>query len=164
MVPITHCARSATWTEAMAASLSTCSAIRQSSRMLPVFDFLLPSFMSRSSTTALTQSPAAVLAVRRSAYHTAAAPALHRRCHRPHASRSSFPLNINMAATPSPRFFSTSPRRHKTHTAWNPQMDESGNEMRLEITPRAAKVGMLHCSPLRHVSHPLTPISSACPK
>ncbi|KAK4114956.1 hypothetical protein N656DRAFT_473603 [Canariomyces notabilis] len=37
------------------------------------------------------------------------------------------------------RSFTTTPSRRATHTIFNPQLDEDGNEMRLEITPRAAK-------------------------
>jgi len=38
------------------------------------------------------------------------------------------------------RAFSSSSFRCATHTIFNPQKDEDGNEMKLEITPRAAKV------------------------
>lgn len=36
--------------------------------------------------------------------------------------------------------FSVTPARRETKTLYNPQRDEDGNEMSLEITPRAAKV------------------------
>lgn len=38
------------------------------------------------------------------------------------------------------RTFSTSPACRATYAIFNPQVDEDGNEMMLEITPRAAKV------------------------
>lgn len=38
------------------------------------------------------------------------------------------------------RLFTTSAPRKATHTLFNPQNDEDGNEMVLEITERAAKV------------------------
>ncbi|KAB5570871.1 hypothetical protein GE09DRAFT_1283899 [Coniochaeta sp. 2T2.1] len=40
---------------------------------------------------------------------------------------------------PSRRPFSTTPSRRRTLALYNPQQDEDGNEMVLEITPRAAK-------------------------
>ncbi|KAL2263929.1 hypothetical protein VTK26DRAFT_4310 [Humicola hyalothermophila] len=51
-------------------------------------------------------------------------------------------LLARSASTPqhlSARAFSTSSARKATHTLFNPQMDEDGQEMVVEITPRAAK-------------------------
>ncbi len=42
------------------------------------------------------------------------------------------------------RHFSNTASRPATHAILNPQQDEDGNEMKLEITPRAAKVST-HC-------------------
>jgi hypothetical protein len=44
---------------------------------------------------------------------------------------------------PSPRrsFGTTTPRR-RTQALYNPQQDEDGKEMMLEITPRAGKVSL----------------------
>ena len=38
------------------------------------------------------------------------------------------------------RYFSNTTSRRATHAILNPQQDEDGNDMMLEITPRAAKV------------------------
>jgi hypothetical protein len=48
------------------------------------------------------------------------------------------------------RQFSTSPVRQKTRAILNPQQDEDGNEMLLEITDRAAKVFRTNRCALRH--------------
>lgn len=50
------------------------------------------------------------------------------------------PSNIPQKQIWQQRTFSTSPAACATHTIFNPQLDEDGNEMKLEITPRAANV------------------------
>ena len=42
------------------------------------------------------------------------------------------------------RMFSATRTRGATHAVFNPQKDEDGKEMMLEITPRAAKVSVSH--------------------
>jgi hypothetical protein len=62
------------------------------------------------------------------------------------SSSSGFPGNrlrfraekTDLRATP--RFFSFTPARYGTQAILNPQVDDDGKEMILEITPRAAKV------------------------
>lgn len=50
-------------------------------------------------------------------------------------------LNNTLAKIPTTtRAFSTSPTSRATQTLFNPQVDEDGQEMVLQITPRAAKV------------------------
>lgn len=39
-----------------------------------------------------------------------------------------------------PRSFAYTSRRSYTQAVYNPQQDEDGNDMNLDITPRAAKV------------------------
>src|SRR5262249_42804767 len=55
-------------------------------------------------------------------------------------------LASNHATTPA-RAFSTTPSRSATHAIYNPQRDEDGKEMMLEITPRAAKVSFTTARP-----------------
>lgn len=76
-------------------------------------------------------------------YHTGATTG---RCRHPRSPRTSLlpaaPSRV-VASVAAPqrriRFSTTAPRR-RTQTLYNPQQDEDGKEMMLEITPRAAKV------------------------
>lgn len=50
-------------------------------------------------------------------------------------------LSANAApSTIIPKSFAYATRRGYTQAVYNPQQDEDGNDMTLEITPRAAKV------------------------
>jgi hypothetical protein len=75
------------------------------------------------------------------------------RCALPRAASRKSPSSIRSPAFNASRFIpATMPRRGFTATAFqratvcvqNPQKDEDGNDMMLEITPRAAKVGLVH--------------------
>lgn len=104
---------------------------------LPLLDVLLPPpaaaasrffFSSSSSSRAIPT------------YTTRPLPAPPRAHHRPRRhyaaarSGSGGPRPANTAP------FSVTLARRETKTLYNPQKDEDGNEMSLEITPRAAKV------------------------
>ncbi|CAK7226933.1 [4Fe-4S] proteins maturation [Sporothrix curviconia] len=116
---------------------------------LPILDFLLPSSISTNS------APRSANTSRRGYATTAAAtsPVTYRearprtRQHKPLSSSGRYSTPLSTPTTASswatarqqPRCFSTTPRRGMTQTLLNPQKDEDGNEMRLEITSRAAK-------------------------
>lgn len=51
--------------------------------------------------------------------------------------------SLSSSQSNNKRLFTTSAPRKATHTLFNPQNDEDGNEMVLEITERAAKVRLL---------------------
>lgn len=82
---------------------------------------------------------------------TRAAPAPRRAC-RPDSlvSRASL-VASSVVSEPSVRrrrrFFSTSPAKYATACVRNPVIDDQGNEMMLEITPRAAMVRRTTCLP-----------------
>jgi len=70
------------------------------------------------------------------ASRTAAAPPFLRRPHTA-ANPASHPPSTAIAPR---RLFSTSPRPRQTEVVLNPRKDDDGNDLTLEITPRAANV------------------------
>lgn len=67
-------------------------------------------------------------------------------------------LPISQSSQQRLRLFMTSAPRKATHTLFNPQNDEDGNEMVLEITERAAKVRFV----LDYASHGKTSLTNMC--
>ena len=57
---------------------------------------------------------------------------------------------LSPSQSPNARLFTTSAARKATHTLFNPQKDEDGNEMILEVTERAAKVRLLYPTAFLH--------------
>lgn len=129
----------------------------QNSRSIPsppILDFLLPSsiamYFRRSHNTKAPSSAAAretgsatySRVCQRTRQHK---PLVKAWCSSPLSARQSTSLQTRaLPARQQPRYFSTTARRSVTRTLFNPQVDEDGNEMRLEITARAAKVRILH--------------------
>ncbi|KAL1900638.1 [4Fe-4S] proteins maturation [Sporothrix stenoceras] len=108
----------------------------------PILDFLLPPSTS-SLFVANTSRRGYATAPSTSESHTGA------RQHKSLSSRrqQTSPLSTQTlsswttlrSSAMQPRSFSTTSRRANTQTLLNPQKDDDGNEMRLEITSRAAK-------------------------
>ncbi|CAK7219927.1 [4Fe-4S] proteins maturation [Sporothrix bragantina] len=122
---------------------------RGSAPSLPILDFLLPSSISypalraantshRGYATTAATTPVTYSEARpRTRQYKSASNARYSNALSASQTASSW-----ATASPSrqqPRHFSTTARRGMTQTLLNPQKDEDGNEMRLEITSRAAK-------------------------
>ncbi|EPE06894.1 iron-sulfur cluster assembly accessory protein [Ophiostoma piceae UAMH 11346] len=109
----------------------------------PILDFLLPSFAFRSYGTSPVPASQPATTLNQSHPRRQLASSHSQTLfgsRRPLSSLTSLPCSgTRMAVQPSRRCFSTSPRRQNTKTLLNPQMDDDGNEMRLELTARAAK-------------------------
>ncbi|EFW99728.1 iron-sulfur cluster assembly accessory protein [Grosmannia clavigera kw1407] len=128
-----------------------------------VFDFLLPSYFLRTPTSPSTTTPVAAVAAHQRQRissvllrHVGRALSIHARphvglqpsqwrCLKPHQGGRFPPICTALTTAPAKssfrqrRSFSSTQTSHSTQTILNPQLDESDNEMRLEITPRAAK-------------------------
>lgn len=130
-----------------------------------VFDFLLPSYFPRPTAPSSSRPATALAANGRQQLpsaptrHVGGASSLHaqphtelppsqRRCCKSRLGGLLFSAGIAPTAAPTrdslhqTRKFSSTQIRHSTRTVLNPQLDESDNEMRLEITARAAEVGL----------------------
>lgn len=111
--------------------------VRRQAAMPPVLDLLVP---RRQATTSIRRHMATALPIRTAS-----------------TMRDCKPWNGVMMTTEGPHYtftipthqraFTTSPLSRTTHTIFNPQLDEDGNEMKLEITPRAANVCVQHPIP-----------------
>ena len=131
---------------------------------LPILDFLLPSSIASSvlrpakasrrgfATTTAAPAPATAPAATAPGTRSEVRPRIRQSSalHSSPLSRSQGAQAWMTTASPirqqqqqQPRSFSSTARRGMTKTLLNPQKDEDGNEMRLEITSRAAKVRLL---------------------
>ncbi|CAK7204514.1 [4Fe-4S] proteins maturation [Sporothrix eucalyptigena] len=114
----------------------------------PILDFLLPSsiatvFSANSSRRGYASAPAAARSPSAQQY-THTRPRARQLKTLSNDQSTNLSTSRNAWATASstrqqPRCFSTTARRGMTQTLLNPQKDDDGNEMRLEITSRAAK-------------------------
>ncbi|KAH6625079.1 hypothetical protein B0J18DRAFT_430193 [Chaetomium sp. MPI-SDFR-AT-0129] len=110
---------------------------------LPILDLFVP---MRSRATMAPRAPSSrayyaiptnsLNGIRRSARYTS----ISRTLLPPQVASRQHPTITPLTTTvPSTRSFTNSVRRHATQALFNPQKDEDGNEMVLEITERAAK-------------------------
>ncbi|KIH90493.1 hypothetical protein SPBR_00883 [Sporothrix brasiliensis 5110] len=111
----------------------------------PILDFLLPpsasSAYASSRRRGYATTPSSAESQARTRQHRLASSRRHyaSRLSRPSVNVSSWTASRNPTNVPQPRSFATTAPRGTTQTLLNPQMDDEGNEMRLEITSRAAK-------------------------
>ncbi|ROW12687.1 hypothetical protein VMCG_00158 [Cytospora schulzeri] len=94
----------------------------------PVLDFLLP--RNHHAAAAATAAAAAIGTSSTRSFHsqTARAP-----------PTSKLPQTVAWRIPRAPRTFPYGTARRYTQAVYNPQKDEDGNEMKMDITPRAAK-------------------------
>lgn len=105
---------------------------------LPILDLLLP-FPRRSAGAPSTRAHH-IASAERAASMASASRASNSRPWRAATSHSTPPTWRATPLNPPTRAFSTSPPWRATRAIFNPQVDDDGKEMILEITPRAADV------------------------
>ena len=108
---------------------------------LPILDLLLPFRPSAASVPSIRTYH--IASARKAAQTISSCRAPNRRPWRVGTTHNTLPASPARLG-PLTRAFSTSNPQRATHAIFNPQVDDEGKEMMLEITPRAADV----CNPL----------------